>query len=201
MLRSRMTRLLPILATFLLLGVPAPMTAQESSGQTVLQLDPDSSKITFTLGATLHTVEGSFNVSRGVIRFDPESGEASGEIVANVASGDTGKKGRDEDMHAKVLESEQYPRAVLTPTRVEGSLPESGSGEVTLHGTLELHGSTHEVSIPTQVTGGSGGGHRLVPSSLRGLGNEGPEHLLPTGRQARRRHRRSGRDGCRLNAV
>lgn len=152
MLRSRLTRLLPILATFLLLGVETPLTAQETSGQTVLQLDPDASKIAFTLGATLHTVEGSFNVSRGVVRFDPESGEASGEIVADVTTGDTGKQGRDEDMHEKVLESGQYPQAVLTPTRVEGSLPESGSGEVTLHGTLELHGSTHEVSIPTQVT-------------------------------------------------
>lgn len=152
MLRSRLTRLLPILATFLLLGVETPLAAQETSGQTVLQLDPDASKITFTLGATLHTVEGSFNVSRGVVRFDPESGEASGEIVADVTSGDTGKQGRDEDMHEKVLESNRYPQAVLTPTRVEGSLPQSGSGKVTLRGTLKLHGSTHEVSIPTQVT-------------------------------------------------
>lgn len=140
-----------------LMGVLTPASAQEEPGATgepgevVFRLDPEASRVTFTLGATLHSVEGSFAVSRGEVRFDPESGDASGEIVVDVTSGDTGKEGRDEDMHEKVLESRQHSRAVLTPTRVEGSVPESGSGRITLRGSLRLHGSTHEISIPTEV--------------------------------------------------
>lgn len=143
--------LLPILLIGRL-AVPVPAEAQDTSDQIVVRLDPNASNVTFTLGATLHTVEGSFDVTRGEIRFDPDSGKASGEIVVDVTSGDTGKEGRDEDMHAKVLESNQYPKAVLTPTRIDGDLPDSGSGKLTLRGTLKLHGSTHEVSIPTEVT-------------------------------------------------
>lgn len=146
--------LLPILLIGLigLTAVPAPTEAQDSSAPIVVRLDPNASTVTFTLGATLHTVEGSFDVTRGEIRFDPESGEASGKIVVDVTSGDTGKEGRDEDMHAKVLESNRYPKAVLTPTRIEGDLPSSGSAKLTLYGTLKLHGSTHKVSIPSEVT-------------------------------------------------
>lgn len=140
-----------------LMGVLTPASAQEEPsatgepGEVVFRLDPEASRVTFTLGATLHTVEGSFAVSRGEVRFDPESGDASGEIVVDVTSGDTGKEGRDEDMHKKVLESRQYSRAVFSPARVEGSLPESGSGRITLRGSLGLHGSSHEISIPTEV--------------------------------------------------
>lgn len=164
MLRLRPFVTLPALGLLVLAGLLAPLAAQEGvSEQTgsqappktedvVFRLDPDASEVTFTLGATLHTVEGSFAVSRGMVRFDPESGEASGEIVVDVTTGDTGREGRDEDMHAKVLESQQFPQAIFTPTRVEGSLPESGSGQVTLHGTLRLHGSSHELSIPADVT-------------------------------------------------
>ena len=141
------SHLLPWLLSLVLLplGMAAPVRAAERT----LTLDPAASEVTFTLGATMHTVKGSFAVSEGVVRFDPATGQASGEVVVDLTSGDTGNDKRDRDMHRKVLESDRYPRAVFTPTRVEGDV---GGGEVILHGRLELHGASHEVAIPARVS-------------------------------------------------
>lgn len=142
-------------------------TPEAAPGEITMNLDPQASRITFTLGATLHTVEGSFQVVEGEVRFDPATGEASGRIVVDATSGDTGNDKRDRDMHAKVLESEQFPRFVFIPERLEGSFEPSGRSQVVLHGSLEIHGDSHPVAIPAEV--GSEGdrleadGHFEVP--------------------------------------
>lgn len=131
----------------LLLGAAAPSIAEEL----VLTLDPEATTIDFTLGAILHTVEGGFRLEEGEITFDPETGEVSGRVVVDATSGDTGNDKRDRDMHAKVLESERYPGFVFLPTRLEGAFEPAGAGEVTLHGTLQIHGGEHEIAIPATV--------------------------------------------------
>lgn len=115
-------------------------------------LDPAASSIEFELGATLHTVEGSFDLTEGRVTVDPASGEASGRIVVDATSGDTGKEKRDRDMHEKVLESDRHPTIVFHPARVEGEVPTSGGGAVTLHGSLDIHGSRHPLAVPLDVT-------------------------------------------------
>lgn len=128
------------------------LLAEPAAAETLtLTVDPEASSVTFTLGAFLHTVEGSFRIEEGKVAFDPETGTASGRVVVDATSGATGSEGRDEDMHAKVLESETHPDFVLTPTRVEGTFNPSGASELTLHGTLAIHGGKHEISIPTTV--------------------------------------------------
>lgn len=139
-------RFLPILTLLLLLWAPAlPLDAA------TLQLDPSASKVTFTLGATLHDVEGSFAVREGRITFPPTGGKASGRVVVDVRSGDTDHEGRDKDMHAKVLESAKHPMAVFTATRFEGSIPTVGASRGTLIGTLEMRGKKHPVEIPVSL--------------------------------------------------
>lgn len=145
--KPSMDTVLPWLLALVLLPLASSVPAR--GAEQTLTLDPAASEITFTLGATMHTVEGSFDLSEGVVRFDPGTGEASGRVVVDLTSGDTGNEKRDRDMHEKVLESERFPRAVFTPTRVEGDV---GGGEVTLHGRLELHRSSHEVAIPARVS-------------------------------------------------
>jgi|GEM_PF-264288 len=130
---------------------PSETTPETSSEALTVVLDPEASTVTFTLGATLHTVEGSFQVEEGEITFDPTTGEASGRVVVDATSGDSGNDSRDRDMHAKVLESESYPDFVFTPTRIEGDFQPSGASQVTLHGTLAIHGDEHEISIPATV--------------------------------------------------
>lgn len=137
-------------------ALPAPAQPPAASApapgeEITVHLDPEASRITFTLGATLHTVEGSFQLREGEIRFDPATGEASGRVVVDATSGDTGNEKRDGDMHAKVLESESYPHFVLTPERVEGSFSPEGTSQIVLHGSLEIHGGTHPVALSAEV--------------------------------------------------
>lgn len=141
----------PLLASLLavVLGLAAQAAAAE---ERTLTLDPEKTQITFTLGATLHTVEGSFRLASGTVRFDLESGSASGRVVADATSGDSGSEGRDRDMHAKVLESDEYPDFELVPTGVSGELGADGAGEISLTGDLTVHGATHPVEIPAEIS-------------------------------------------------
>lgn len=139
---------------FLLASALTVLLATPADGaQMVLTLDPQSTEITFQLGATLHTVEGTFQLASGEIRFDPAGGPAAGRIEVDVTSGDTGNEGRDEDMHAAVLESDRFPKAVFLPQAVEGTLPRGdGSAELTVRGSLQVHGDEHPVVLPVEVS-------------------------------------------------
>ncbi len=117
----------------------------------VLRLEPSSTKIGFTLGSTLHEVEGVFKLTGGEIRFDPATGEASGRVVVSAGSGDTANKKRDKKMHKKVLESVTYPEIVFVTHRLDGTLHPQGESEVQLHGTMEIHGAHHDIVIPATV--------------------------------------------------
>lgn len=131
-----------------LLVVAAPAGGAER----ILRLDPRATEIRFTLGATLHTVEGTVSLRAGEIRFDPGTGEASGRVVVDAASADTGNDRRDRDMHRKVLESGRYPEIVFFPERLGSGLDAGGGGTVTLAGRLEIHGGSHLLEIPAEVT-------------------------------------------------
>ncbi len=125
------------------------------AAQYTLQLRPDATKIEWTLGDVLHTVHGTFQMKRGSIGFDPESGAASGEIVIDMASGQSGNGARDRRMHDNVLESAKYPEAVFVPSQIEGKLNLNGSSAVKIHGTFRIHGATHEMTmdVKSQVAG------------------------------------------------
>jgi polyisoprenoid-binding protein YceI len=112
-----------------------------------LAIDPAQSKVNYTLETTLHTVHGTFALKHGTIRIEPD-GKASGEIVADATSGQSGDSGRDKKMHKDVLESAKYTEVVFRPDRVDGKLPASGTVSVQLHGKFGLHGSEHEVTVP-----------------------------------------------------
>lgn len=124
--------------------------------QSTLALDPAASKITFTLDATGHTVEGTMALKSGRIAFDPATGAASGEIVLDLKSAQTGSKGRDEDMHQKVLETGKYPTATFRAEKVRGAVAPSGTSQVTLDGTLSFHGADHKMSLPAKVAAENG---------------------------------------------
>ncbi|HEX5042794.1 MAG TPA: YceI family protein [Candidatus Polarisedimenticolaceae bacterium] len=138
-----------------------------------LALSPKDTKVTFTLDATAHTVHGTVPLTSGTIHFDPASGRASGEIVLDLARAQTGNQGRDEDMHAKVLESGRYPRAVFRLQRIQGTLRPTGTSEIVLQGTLLFHGAEHPLEIPARVTTTGNhvraDGHLTIPYVAWGL--------------------------------
>jgi polyisoprenoid-binding protein YceI len=122
------------------------------SGDSVeVELDASKSTVQFTLGAVLHTVHGTFKAKGGHVRFDPSSGQASGQIVVDVRSGESGDSGRDRQMHEAVLESNRFPEAVFSLDRVKGQVLSKGESQIDLDGSLRLHGSEHELTIPTTV--------------------------------------------------
>lgn len=148
---NSMPRIVPsvtAVGTFVLAGVLTLLPA--ASGE-ILRLEPSLTKIRFTLGSTLHEVEGVFELTEGEILFDPATGEASGRVVVYAVSGDTTNKKRDKKMHNKVLESETFPEITFLPHRLEGTLQPKGQSEVKLLGTMEIHRVRHDIIILATV--------------------------------------------------
>jgi len=131
-----------------------PLYARELAqlDEVAATFDPARTKIHFTLGAFLHTVHGSFRLERGSLQFDPATGSASGAIEISAASGQSGNRDRDRDMHSKVLESSAFPEIEFTPAHLAGTLAHSGASTLMLGGTLRLHGTDHDVTLPLKVS-------------------------------------------------
>jgi polyisoprenoid-binding protein YceI len=129
-------------------------------------LDPAQTRVEFTLADVLHTVHGSFQLTSGSLRLDAATGKASGELVVDAASGDSGSKARDKRMHANILESQKYPQITFRPDRVEGKLAQEGTSQIELHGIFSIHGADHEISVPAAVEGAGGQYHVTATFSV-----------------------------------
>jgi polyisoprenoid-binding protein YceI len=116
-----------------------------------LQLDPSKSSSTIVLTGNFHTVEGSFRLKHGAIHYAPATGKASGEIVFDATSGQTGNDGRDSKMHKSVIESDRFPEIAFRPDHVEGTLTASGDSTLQVHGMFSIHGADHEITIPVEL--------------------------------------------------
>jgi len=118
----------------------------------MVTLSPETTSITFTLKATMHTVHGAAALERGEFVFNTGTGAASGEAVVAATTADTDNKKRDKKMHAKVLRTEQHPNIVFHAASFEGTLLLEGSSDLTLVGAVELLGATHPIRVPVTVT-------------------------------------------------
>lgn len=142
----------PLILTALVVAASATLNPPAVAAELHIELDPEATSISFTLGATLHTVEGRISLASGSLDLDRESGTFSGEIVVDATSADTGNDSRDEDMHTKVLMSDTYPRIVVRPERLTGEVAEQGTSQVELTGQMELAGTSHQITVPLDVT-------------------------------------------------
>ena len=149
---SHMVRYRTLLAVVLLaLCVSLAAAAQQRE----VTFDPSQASIEWSLGASLHTVHGTFKLRSGAISFDPVSGNASGEFVVDAASGDSGNRTRDGKMDKEVLESERYPEITFLPKKLLGKMSAQGSSTVQVQGVFHIHGIDHDLtlSVPVQVDG------------------------------------------------
>lgn len=119
--------------------------------QSTLLLDPSRTTVDFTLSDVLHTVRGTFKLKHGTIRYDLAAGKASGEIVIDARSGNSGSEARDSRMNKNVLESDKFPEIVFVPDRVEGTL-----AKAQVHGIFRIHGKDHEMTIAVAATQNGG---------------------------------------------
>jgi polyisoprenoid-binding protein YceI len=164
-----MSRWLLLISVFALGAETLP--AQEMT----VELDPASTRIEFTVAATLHSVHGTFALKSGTVHFNSSTGSASGLVVVDATSGDSGNKDRDHKMHQEVLQSQRYSEITFAPTRMSGRVAPQGSSSVHIDGIFKLHGTDHPITLtlPVEAQGQnlSVRTHIVVPYVAWGLKN------------------------------
>jgi polyisoprenoid-binding protein YceI len=131
----------------ILLTAAIPLIAQPLT----VRFDAAKTRVDYTLGDVLHTVHGTFHLKSGEIRIDPATGEASGALIVDAKSGESGSNGRDSRMHKNILESEKYPEITFVPDRLIGQVNTRGTSDVQLHGMFTIHGTAHEMTVPVHA--------------------------------------------------
>jgi polyisoprenoid-binding protein YceI len=136
----------------LVLAFSTLLHAQTAPQKITVHFDPARTEIHWTLGATLHSVHGTFKLKGGLISFVPETGEAEGEILVDLSTGESANEGRDSRMQKDVLESARYPQAIFHPTKVVGVIKAGAAQDVTVEGTFTIHGADHPMQMNANVT-------------------------------------------------
>jgi polyisoprenoid-binding protein YceI len=146
-MRKYLRHSLTLSVVLLALQFVVPAFAQQGS----LELDPARTAVHFTLKTSLHTVHGTFRLKSGKVTFDPLTRKASGLLVVDAASGESGNSGRDAKMHREILESQKFPEITFAPLEIEGSVPTKDDSQVQVKGMFHLHGQDHEMILPVDV--------------------------------------------------
>jgi polyisoprenoid-binding protein YceI len=141
-----MTRHLTLAAGLLAFALPVAAAPDK------LVLTPDNTKISFLLKASDHDVNGTLKLKEGELSFERGSATASGHVVMDATSAETANAKRDKKMHAQVLETKDHPAFVFDITGLSAPLAASGASHVDLVGKLAIHGATHDVTVPADVT-------------------------------------------------
>jgi len=136
-------------ALVLAIAASAHQAAAESRSGT-LELDPSKTLIEFRLPGSIHTTHGIFKLDHGTIKADLATGEASGSIVVDARSGDSGIGARDGRMKNSVLEVQKYPKITFDPHHAAGQLGKDGQFKRRLQGVLTLHGAGHQIVMDVQ---------------------------------------------------
>jgi polyisoprenoid-binding protein YceI len=134
---------------------PRPQSAPAAAHEIALALDPAQTKVHFHVDSTLHMVHGSFAVKSGSLQFDPQTGKASGSIVVNAVSGETGNNSRDQRLHKEILETWKFADATFRPTQIDGQVSMTGPCDFKVKGIITLHGTDHELvaDVHSEFTG------------------------------------------------
>ena len=103
-------------------------------------------------GAELHAEDGRrFLLKSGEIHFDLSTGRATGKVVVDSTSGESGNSSRDKKMQHDYLESQKFPEIVFAPAQVKGALSPSGTSQVEVSGIFNLHGADHDLMLTISV--------------------------------------------------
>jgi polyisoprenoid-binding protein YceI len=134
-----------------LAAISLPLVAPAAAQPAQVTLDRAKTHIDWTLGDVLHTVQGTFQLKSGAILFDPKTGEASGQIVVDAASGNSGNGTRDGKMKKEVLETTRYPDIIFAAKHVSGFVSGQESLTIQVAGNFTIHGSTHDLTLTLPI--------------------------------------------------
>jgi polyisoprenoid-binding protein YceI len=135
----------------LFLAIPLAIAPLALAQQETFTVNPDASKVGFTLGGTGHHVDGTFHVESGKIDFDPGAGKISGSVVVAAGSGNSGEPGRDKKMNSDVLDTAHFAEVTFAPNSYQGSIAPSGDSTIQVSGVFTLHGTAHDITVPMQI--------------------------------------------------
>jgi polyisoprenoid-binding protein YceI len=126
--------------------------AQEMPRAVRYRFVPEKSDLHFELPTTLHLVRGKVPEWTGEVEVDPgQPGVLRARIAIKAVSIVTSSKGRDANMHRKVLESTAFPEIVFQAATYKGDLGELSPGRsftTEITGDLTIHG----VTLPVQTS-------------------------------------------------
>jgi polyisoprenoid-binding protein YceI len=125
--------------------------ADAQSSNVTVHFDPATTEIHWTLPGSVHVTHGSFRLKGGQVTYDPQTGEAQGELLVDVSTGESGGSSRDSKMQIDVLESTKYPQAFFHPTKITGAVKAGATQMVTAEGTFNIHGADHPLKLEIQV--------------------------------------------------
>jgi polyisoprenoid-binding protein YceI len=112
-----------------------------------ITFDPQKTTIAFSVADFIHDVHGVFHLRSGAVDVDRKTGVASGSIVVDAASGDSGSGARDSKIRRGILEANRFPEIVFAPRSVVGPLPAHGSAAVQVRGVFRIHGADHDMTL------------------------------------------------------
>ena len=133
---------------------PRPWTLQKGTG-----------RARFRVEAPLDAIEGSSSALSGELRFDEATwAEGTGKIHISLTGFTTGLTLRDEDLRDQFFQTDRFPEATLTLTRLErpsqGVLVPGREAQADAVGTFSLHGKEQPVRIPIWMLLSEEAGHR-----------------------------------------
>jgi hypothetical protein len=102
------------------------LTAQTQAQKVTVHLDPATTEIHWTLSGSLHTTHGTFRLKSGEITLDPSTGAATGELLVDLASGESGDQSRDAKMQIRGTGIGKYPAGLLSSGRRSRSTLKAG---------------------------------------------------------------------------
>jgi polyisoprenoid-binding protein YceI len=146
MIRSKAARRIYSRALALALALVSATHAQ-APHEIGITLDPAITAIQWTLVTNTHTVHGTFKLKSGAMTLNPETGAASGLIVVDATSGESGDSARDSRMHKVILESAKFPTVTFRPVHVSGKFDPATTRSVTVDGIITLHGQEHPLQL------------------------------------------------------
>jgi polyisoprenoid-binding protein YceI len=104
-----------VIARLILAILPLALPNGTFARQKSFTVDPCTSHITFSLGATGHDVHGSFHVQSGAVDFERTAATISGSVAVAAGSGASGNTGRDQKMHNDVLDVANFAQITFAP--------------------------------------------------------------------------------------
>lgn len=141
------------------LGLMLSMALALNAQVTFKASNDGRNQATFESDAALEHIVGVSNEINVVVMLDPNNitKHAMGKVSVDLRSLKTGIGLRDEHLNSKNwLYTEKYPYAVFKLKGISNAsskkLEDGKKIKATLNGTLTIHGVTHDISVPGEIT-------------------------------------------------